>query len=406
MQTKIASPTSVDMAIVARVSSALNQLRTELKVLFPQRENLIDQIVLALASREHVLVWGGTGTAKSALACSIFNAFAGAIIFETGLNRFSTAAQVVGLPDTVKMKDQGILWHRTEGSIIPAHLAYLDEFLDATPALLRVLLTILNERRFDQGTQHEKCLLLTAIATTNGDPTQAVKQYPEIAAVVDRFIYRCQVEALDEVDEQIAMLNTYLTGQTHSVVIDIDNFIYFTGLVTNYNLVSSHVLVSAYLKVINAFCKKAGIHVSDRTIAKATQVLEASALLSGRIETHPQDILAVKYALCDGNDTASLDLFDAIAKPIIEEAEAQMGQTIDDVQLSLIAELTKQVPTIPQGASKADLVDLARELTEMVEKVEAIKPQLPTTEAKRTELLTRLNGVKDKVMTRISRRAN
>ncbi len=401
MNKRFLIPQNVDLARIALVSGNLAQLRIELNLLFPQRQGLIEQVLLALTSREHVLVWGTTGTAKSALATAIFDTFSDAVVFKTGLSKFSTSANIVGIPNPKRMREDGEIWHNTTGSIVPAHFAYLDEFLDASTPTLRVLLNILNERRFDQGAQHEVCQLLTAIATTNGNPATAQKASPELAAVIDRFIYRCQVQPLDEKAEQLAMITTYLEGAHHSVTIDIADFIYFTQLVTNYNLVSDPILVNAYIDTVNAYAKKAGVQVSDRTFAKLTQALEASALLHGRVETHPDDILAIKWGLCDGGDQAGHDLFTKVATPIIEGAKAQMGQTIDDVQLALIRELAKQVPSVPQSASKADLVDLAREITDMEARVDDIKPQLPTTDAEKLQLLTRLGEMKAKVTARI-----
>ena len=64
--------TNPDLALIARTSASLKTLEDELNQIFPQRTGVIRQAILALTMRDHLLIHGDTGTAKSLLARAIF----------------------------------------------------------------------------------------------------------------------------------------------------------------------------------------------------------------------------------------------------------------------------------------------------------------------------------------------
>jgi MoxR-like ATPase len=177
-----------DHVLIGRVAEQLRSLREELNELFPEREDIINQVLFALLTREHLLITGIYGTGKSQLVQTVFEAFTGSRTFSAALTKFTTESTIFGVPNVRELREEGrVRYTRSEG-IFDAHFAELDELLDAQPALLRVLLGILNERIFKRGGQVEQVNLRTAIASTNGDPVVAVKQSPELGAVMDRFL--------------------------------------------------------------------------------------------------------------------------------------------------------------------------------------------------------------------------
>jgi MoxR-like ATPase len=68
---------------------ALQQLRSTLTSTFPEREPVIDGALAAVLAREHVLLLGPPGTAKSALVRALAQAFGGRY-FERLVTKFST----------------------------------------------------------------------------------------------------------------------------------------------------------------------------------------------------------------------------------------------------------------------------------------------------------------------------
>ncbi len=388
MKQRFSSTYQADQALISRVSSALRQLRDEMVICYPNRENVTEQLIHAIVMREHLLMWGRTGTAKSALTTAAFSAFPDATLFRTNLNKFSTEAHVVGVPDPNVARDEGRIYYRPQGMILPAHFVFLDEFLDASEPLLRTLLNILNERTFDRGEQHEKANLMTAVATTNANPYNLMKAVSSLEAVIDRFMFICKVIDLADENDQMAMLNSYLSGLAPSVSISLADITAFSGIVINYNLLTNPVLISAYLSVFNAFEKETGEDLSDRTLAKMTQILEASALLDGRTEIYPNDLRAIRWGICDGDNTDQQAIADRLIEIEIKKAEKSYANGTDVAQLQLINTYVKDFPAAPiDGSDPVALMAMAQKLTVMEAGLKQMTCQLTTTEESRQKLL-------------------
>lgn len=65
-------------------------------------------------------------------------------------------------------------------------MAFLDEIFKANSAILNSLLTILNERRFDNGKSRQVIPLLAVVAASNELP-----ESEELDALYDRLVLMC-----------------------------------------------------------------------------------------------------------------------------------------------------------------------------------------------------------------------
>ncbi len=384
-----------DHQLITTTSSALQTLKEELNQLFPQRSGVIEQALLALSMREHLLVWGDTGTAKSLFARAIFNAFTGAAVFEANLSKFSTKQDIFGPLNTKLMTEEGrIRFWLDEGAVF-CNFVFLDEFLDASDPLLRATLTLLNERYFLNGKVKTRSAVHTTIATTNGDPWGRTKSNPDLRAVIDRFLFISRVSYLDTDTEVLQMLGTYLNGLTPATQISLQDLTEFSEIVVDNNLVTNPILIQAYVKAMNEFKKNTGKTISDRSLARLTQVLEAQALLFGRSEIVPEDIFAVKYGVCDGEDEEGLKAFVAAATPAVKEAEKELGANIDEAQQNLLNEYAQQIPSLRTDTvsvmTAEDLVRTAQELTALLAKVKAVRQQTQATGVIKDTLIEKIN---------------
>src|SRR5688572_18996080 len=90
------------------------------------REPLIEAAALAVATHEHLLVHSKPGKAKSRFARALFNQFDGGV-YEKGFTDGTLEEEVVGGIEADKFS-QGIVHRRTEGTLVTADWAFLDEF--------------------------------------------------------------------------------------------------------------------------------------------------------------------------------------------------------------------------------------------------------------------------------------
>lgn len=392
----------IDLQEVGRIGEELRLLIEQLGSIFPERGHLLQQILYALLTKEHVLVFGLHGTGKSDLLHTLFGAFEGSRVFSIALSKFMSEANVIGIPDPALMREKGEVRYRRDGGILDADFAELDELFDSNWPLLRVLLGILNERSFKRGRQVEDANLHTAVACTNGSPENEVKKQPELAAVIDRFLFHCKVNYLKEADSRHAMYLKYLSGAQPSAKITLADLKKVSDIVTDANQIEDEYVVRTHDRLITAFVEKTKIAVSDRRKCKLLQLVEANALLYGRYEVDLEDLAAIKWGICIGGDDAQHKTFDETSAMIIADAKKERPQSVDEVQTKLLAEYEGKLPPDPPKNAPADhLVELCRLMTTLGKEVEDVRPQLPSTAERKKKLLGTIGKRKDEVLKRI-----
>lgn len=282
------------------------------------RERLVEQTALAILSREHQLIFSRTGTAKTLYAQSVFGEF-DAETFSIQLTKGTAEEAVVGAYD-LKEFNAGRIWHRTQNSIVTADFAFLDEFMDANDMVLRSILGILNERRFTKGEQIQDAKLHTAIAVTN-----YLRQSEMSEAVMDRFLFRAKLppeaSTLNEmlIDRVYGRYNGKVVRPDKPLPIEVPHDL--AKIVKGENpdrlITASYSVLFLKNQIIRKYVELAtnerrkidskaeGLYVSPRTIAKARDVLNASALLNHRFEVNGDDLRALRFVLTtiSGSDT-------------------------------------------------------------------------------------------------------
>jgi MoxR-like ATPase len=107
--------------------------------------------------------------------------------FERLLTRFSVPEELFG-PLSIRALEEDRYERHTEGFLPDASIAFIDEVFKANSAILNALLTLLNEREFDNGAGRQACPLISAIGATNEVPEDEIAE-----AFFDRFLVRLPV---------------------------------------------------------------------------------------------------------------------------------------------------------------------------------------------------------------------
>ena len=143
------------------IIGAANRFRAffhELGETFIERDDLLKQIALSLLSREHLLMTGPPGTAKSKLAQSVLGRIVceqshQPSVFARQFTESTVQTDLIGPIDFKTLLETGRTEHFTDEGMLGAVHAFLDEVLDGRDMLLRSTLNLMLERELKQGTK-------------------------------------------------------------------------------------------------------------------------------------------------------------------------------------------------------------------------------------------------------------
>lgn len=176
------------------VRTRLNRFRASLKRFFVGKDELIDLMVVAAVAQEPLLLVGPPGTAKSELVLKFKDALGLGEddYFEYMLTRFTEPSEIIG-PIDITLLREGRFVRREQGKLPTARLAFLDEIFKSNSAILNILLTIINERKFYQDGVPTPVRLRVLFAATNEVPEQG-----ELAALKDRFVLKAESRSVSD----------------------------------------------------------------------------------------------------------------------------------------------------------------------------------------------------------------
>jgi MoxR-like ATPase len=291
-----------------------------------ERESLVELIALAAVAREHLLVIGPPGTAKSEAVRRVAKAIGGEY-FEYLLGRFTEPSEIFGPIDLRKLKE-GVVETETSGMLPEAEVAFLDEVFLGSTAILNTLLQILNERTFRRGHSRLACPLRVCVGASNALPKDDA-----LAAFADRFLLRVFVDAVPAPRiEQLLEGGWALqrgAGPALATLAEVD-------LLAEASQRADLSLVRPEIAHAVRLLRGEGIALSDRRAVKLQRLIAAAAAMAGRSTPTAADLWPIIYALPTAEDQRD-------GRNVLKE-------------LLLRAEST----TLPAAAAEASLGPLAR----------------------------------------------
>ena len=251
------------------------------------REALVELVALSAVAREHLLVIGPPGTAKSVAVRRIAQATGGRY-FEYLLGRFTEPNEIFGPVDLRKLRE-GTVETDVSGMLPEAEIAFLDEILQGSSAILNTLLGILNERVFRRGHTQLTCPLRICVGASNNLPTDE-----SLAAFADRFLVRVFVEAID--DPQLETLLDSGWRLDHSKFSELASMDDIDSLAEGAQTVDLGA-VRPQLAHLLRILRSAGVVLSDRRVVKAQSLVAAAAVLAGRSRPSDADLWPLIYVV-------------------------------------------------------------------------------------------------------------
>lgn len=257
-------------------------------------------LLLAALCGEHVLLIGPPGTAKSALARRL-RALVGGRYFERLLTRFTVPEELFG-PLSLAALDEGRYLREVDGYLPTATVAFLDEVFKANSAILNALLTLLNERAFDQGAERIAVPLATLVAASNEVPSDE-----SLRAFLDRFLFRCTVapvsgdafEALLRSDDGGADGGGGSPGLSDALRCEVEDAAGRVALPAS---------IVAALDELRSLLAEGAIEVTDRRWVRTVRALRFAAATEGRDAVAEPDLWLLRWLLAlDAGQAARIE---------------------------------------------------------------------------------------------------
>lgn len=315
-----------------------------------ERDEPARLLLLAAFAGEHMLLVGPPGTAKSELARRLHHVVGGRW-FERLLTRFTVPEEIFG-PMSLAALDEGRYERDVTGYLPDASVAFLDEVFRANSAILNALLTLLNERVFDQGAQRIRTPLVALIGATNEIPDDEA-----LRAFLDRFLVRCFVEPVG--DEAFAALLGAggAEARVDGAAADARDGAGEAALSAQLDVVelraarvaaSRVALPPAVVDTLAGLRRQArdwNLQVSDRRWVRAVALLRVAAATAGRDEVGLDDLLLLKYLLPERIDQV---------EPLEQWLLARLGADapLEPVRAARIVEAFEKQIELEQGATE------------------------------------------------------
>ena len=325
---------------LSELTDRIRHIRDALSTGLVERDTAVRLALIAVCAGEHLLLLGPPGTAKSLIARRLRLAFSEATYFERLLTRFSVPEELFG-PLSITGLNEDRYERLTEAYLPKASFAFLDEIFKANSAILNALLTLLNEREFDNGAKREATPLLAVIGASNELP-----QGDELGALYDRFLLRLHVGPVSAKGFRGLL---QLRGASEP---DLSGVTLLTSAdVLQIQRAAQKAEVPAdveeLLCELRTWCQAEGLEVSDRRWRKVVKLLQVSALTNGRAEVSIWDCWLLQH--CVWSDPAQRE-----AVATWYEDRVGTSAAMDPARLTKMVVVWEAQLTRDQGAQQVE----------------------------------------------------
>ena len=345
------------------IKNGANDLMNGINAGLVGREEEALVVTLTLLSKQHCVLIGEAGLAKSLLIRRMAS-LVDIRYFEYLMTKYTVPDEIVGTIDPVAYR-QGKYTRMTKGTIVESEVAFIDEIFKGSSDTLNALLTIMNERMYaDPSGTRIKVPLLSLFSASNEYPTE-----PELAPFYDRFGVKHFMKRIDS------------TRLEEAITLVIDNHTQIDAPVADkkfidraYDGISQYMLENKSLLAVETaslvkLLRTHGLFISDRsTISLIPRLITTYQVIKG--SDWKKSAIAISKYLLPNNEEA-LDSYkkalDDLYPPEIREAQAKLEQAREKATNGDLKEAKKL---------SAEAVQIAQSLFSKPEKMELYKPEL------------------------------
>jgi MoxR-like ATPase len=333
------------------------QIEQELNSCYLERKDVIRGLLVGLLTKQHVLLLGPPGTAKSMVANDLCSRIGGQY-FQWLLSRTSTTEELFG-PYSLKALENDSYRRVTKNKLPEANVAFIDEIFKCNSAVLNTMLSVLNERIFFNDGAPVNVPLEMAVGASNELP----EDREELGALWDRFLLRYTVGYIKDPRNFEKLLATTNNGGTKTTL-------------TEQELQQARVEVEVVditriiprVQELRQKMVERNIPVSDRRWRQALNLIKAQAWLEGRKQASDGDLEILTATLWVEQEQIQQvrQAIMSLANPLDMEALDLLDQAMEIWQEALNAKEEKATAIGSEANAK---------LKQILKKLEGLKKQ-------------------------------
>ncbi len=257
---------------IGRIKECLNSQ-------FIERKEVIDIVFLSILSRQHSILIGGPGLAKTAVLKAIIRHISGFKLFDFQMTPLTKVEELFS-------------WNNSSRTGIDnCDIAFIDEFFKGSSPVLNSLLGIMNERVI-YNPHPKKIPLLCLFATSNERPDKSI--HIDLLPLYDRFLLRKEIFPINGRDNFRNLLCSEGEYYDMKATISKEDLGYLSDYAQRIPLRDSTLNL---LYRIRENLKEKQVSVSDRRWKDIVKVLKTGAALRGKDEVETIDITHIESSL-------------------------------------------------------------------------------------------------------------
>ncbi|MCB9755353.1 MAG: AAA family ATPase [Myxococcales bacterium] len=366
---------SYDPDLLQTASVRFRRFFDELRETFIERDDVLTQFAMALLSRQHVLMTGPPGTAKSQMASLVLGRIidestGSPSLFSRQFTENTVHTDLVGPINFKTLMESGRTEHFTEDGMLGSVHAFLDEVFDGRDMLLRSTLNILHERELKHGSTVTKGRIECAFMTSNRYISELLDNARQtLLAFIDRISFISFIpRGFADASSLRAVVRRhggrfgrhapveYLSVQDLDVLQDVVDSVYVPEALCD--------AVATLVELLDRELAEAQRadpnfqptrYLSTRTAVNATAMLRVVAVLDkvfqrpGRaLQAGPEDLATLRYTLLLSGMPA-----ESIAARLERESDPRERRQLEIMrtEAEIFARCLRRLPKIPEQAA-------------------------------------------------------
>lgn len=376
--------TGIEVGTNTPANSAVLQfqrLESELNARLLERDEAVRCAIIALLSGQNYAIIGPPGTAKSlmitllAQGCSLTK-------FVYLMTKFSTPEEVVG-PTSLQGMKQDQYRRITTNRAPEAQIVFLDEWTRASSAIINIMLTMMNERVFDNGGSRMSIPLISLFGASNDLP-----QGNDLSAAWDRMSLRKTVDYISPANFPKLIAAACSQPSSNLLRIIANNggvvpvlqkpmpvLIQPSDLQSVLHTVAATPVPQDVQNGLNKLYSElgaAGMVISDRRWEQAVDTVRAQAVLEGRTVVDSDDLVVLKNGFWNNNEQRQV-----VSRIVAKLANPINASALDllDQAKSVYDSVMQQVKANPSLSGSQAVIEANQKLINVREKLRSLRDQ-------------------------------